>query len=500
MLPQPAADASRYTPPMRGNDGQGRPRDGFVTVMGLGRFGGGAGVARWLCERGERVLLTDLDDRTKLAGPLATLADLLVGGEGEGEPTPGRIVLRLGRHETTDFARAKAVVANVAVPTPERNPFLAAARDAGVPIQTEIRLTVEALEARGVRRIVGVTGSAGKSTTASLLRHLLEAPGRRASLGGNIGGSLLGGIDRLGPDDFVVLELSSAMLHWLRPDAGFPGQAGWSPPIGVLTNLAPNHLDWHGSLADYLEAKSRIRGGRFVSRFARESPEVAASLAAGHRDWWSRDARDGEPLRFDPARLPLALPGEHNRRNATLALVAAMEALDAAGERADPDALVARVASFRGLPHRLELVLERDGLRCYNDSKSTTPDATLRAIASFPDPARIHLIAGGYDKGSDLSPLRDLAPRLGRLYAIGQTAPNLLGPNASDCRDLETAVAEAAGRIASAGGEGILLLSPGCASWGTFTNFEERGERFRSLVATVFGGDAAAPREAALGA
>ena len=452
--------------------------------MGLGRFGGGAGVSRWLCSRGASVLLTDTADRASLEGPLATLGPLL-GGD---RPEPGRITLRLGEHREEDFASASLVVANVAVPDPRRNRFLDAARRAGVPIVTEIRLAIEELAHRGITRIAGITGSAGKSTTSALVRHLLGCGGRTSILGGNFGGSLLDGIDSLDREAFVTLELSSAMLDWLAAGAGSDADAGWSPPVAALTNLAVNHVDWHGSVEAYVAAKSQIRrdqraGDAFLTRFHLDAPETAREIARAAGDWWSAGAITGEPLPFDPDRLPLPLPGEHNRRNATLALLVAAASLRRAGMDADLDALAARLSEFRGLPHRLEVVLDRDGLLCVNDSKSTVPEATLLAVGSFPDPSRIHLIAGGYDKGSDLAPIRDLGPNLARLYAIGATGPALLGPNVSDSRDLETAVAEAASRMR--GGD-VLLLSPGCASWGQFVNFEARGERFRQLVGTMF--------------
>jgi UDP-N-acetylmuramoylalanine--D-glutamate ligase len=452
--------------------------------MGLGRFGGGAGVSRWLCARGASVLLTDMASRSELEEPLAALGDLLV----EGSPQPGRVALRLGEHREEDFTRTSLVVANVAVPRPEGNRFLRAARGAGVPIVTEIRLAVEELARRGITRIAGITGSAGKSTTSALVRHLLDGEGRRSVLGGNIGGSLLGEIDSLDPATFVTLELSSAMLGWLAAGAGSDSDRGWSPPVAGLTNLAVNHVDWHGTLGAYVGAKAQIRrdqrpGDAFVTRFAIESPDESRKIGLATVDWWSDGAITGDPLPFDLEGLPLPLPGEHNRRNATLAVLIAAESLRRAGEPVDFDLLAKRLAGFRGLPHRLEIVLERDGLRFVNDSKSTVPEATLLAIESFPDPSRIHLIAGGYDKGSDLSPIRELAPKLGRIYAIGQTGPALLGPNVSDSRVIEAAVDEAASRMREGD---VLLLSPGCASWGQFVNFEARGDRFRRLVESIF--------------
>jgi UDP-N-acetylmuramoylalanine--D-glutamate ligase len=256
----------------------------------------------------------------------------------------------------------------------------------------------------------------------------------------------------------------------------------------VLTNLAPNHVDWHGTFADYVRSKAGIRAGQrpgdaFVSLFAEEQPTDAAEVArlAGGA-WWERAALPAAAeLEALLASIDMPeVPGEHQRRNARLAVLACEAAIRAEGATPDRAKLVARLAGFRSLPHRMEYVGTHRGMRCFNDSKSTTPDATLLAIASFPDPARIHLIAGGYDKKVDLSAIRELAPRLAGLYAIGATAPQIApAAPALDCGTLDRAVQEAAAR----GQPGdVLLLSPACASWGQFTNYEHRGETFAALV------------------
>ncbi|MHC5115409.1 MAG: Mur ligase family protein [Planctomycetota bacterium] len=412
------------------------PRGKRVTVMGLGRFGGGLGVTRWLAEHGAEVLVTDAAEPASLAESTDALADLLA---------EGRVRLRLGEHVERDFTESDAVVVSPAVKRPWENPWLAAAERAGVTLTTEIGLLVERLDRA---RVIGVTGTAGKSTTAAMIHHLLGRSGVRSHLGGNIGGTLLPALGEIGARDWVVLELSSFMLHWLP---------GWSPHVAVLTNLAPNHLDWHGTFEHYAASKQQI--------FRDQGPD-------------DRGVRGDEVL--GAGTLPLRVPGPHNQRNGHVAIAAARHVIDLAPEEA-----AARLADFPGLPHRLELVGDDDDdRRWYNDSKSTTPEATVLAVAAFDEPQRVHLIAGGYDKGSDLSPIAALTERIAGLYAIGATGAELVAGSADpdrarSCDTLDRAVATARDRMAPGD---VLLLSPGCASWDQFTNYEERGDAFRRMA------------------
>lgn len=421
-------------------------RNKRVTVMGLGRFGGGGGVSRWLAGEGARVLVTDTQPAEKLTDSIADLREHV---------DAGRITLRLGEHRESDFTDCDFVVANPAVPMPWSNRYLNAALAANVPVKTEIRLLTERIDRR---RTIGVTGSAGKSTTTAMIHHILQRAGQRSHLGGNIGGSLLNDLAAIESNDWIVLELSSAMLHWLGEDVGFAAARGWSPHVAVLTNIKPNHIDWHGSFDHYSASKQNI---------------------------FRYQSAGDEPLTIDmlenPARpILLRIPGAHNQLNAHMAVAAVNRAVGLSLHDVEP-----LLADFPGLPHRLQFVAEIDGLRFYNDSKSTTPESTVLAVNAFPQQSKLYLIAGGYDKKIDLSAIARLASSLGGLYTIGATGKSLaaeaspIGNGAEFCETLDAAVGRALSRMEAGD---VLLLSPGCASWDQFTNYEERGEVFMDLL------------------
>ncbi len=440
-------------------------------VMGLGSFGGGLGVTRSLVAAGAKhIVVTDLAHAEKLAASLQALQPHIQAG---------RVSLQLGEHREADFRNAEVVIANPAVPQPWKNPLLLAARASGALVTTEIRLALDGLPSS---RVIGVTGSAGKSTTSAMITHILNGQGTTATLAGNIGGSLLENPPTLGSKDWLVAELSSAMLWWL---GGALSDQPWLPRIGVLTNLADNHIDWHGDANHYSQSKSCIRGAGqsvFLTRFENDDALAArkfAALPAGA--WWNNSTLDPTMESQPDLACQCNLPGVHNQRNALLAMQVAAAALRLDGVTPNASELSERLADFRGLPHRLALVHSANDVRWFDDSKATTPEATLLAVASFPDATRIHLIAGGSDKGSDLSGIASLAPHLAGLYAIGTTAPSLLRHGGHHCGTLEMAAQTI---VAALKPGDVVLLSPGCASFDQFGNYQERGNRFAALART----------------
>ena len=324
---------------------------------------------------------------------------------------------------------------------PREAPLVLAAHDRGIPVWSEVELGFRLLPDS---RFVGITGTNGKTTTTELLGAIFRAAGRDVTVAGNVGTPLTS----VREADWVVCELSSFQLEDVHD---------FACDVAVLLNLEPDHLDRHGSFAAYRDAKLRIferAGARIVPRgLGLEGIEFAAD-----------DPLPAEPL----------IRGAHNRENAAAATAAAR----AAG--IGDEAIAEGLRTFPGVPHRLELVAERGGVRYVNDSKATNVAAALRALAAYSDEP-VHLILGGSPKGEDFSPLAAaIGPNVRSVHLIGAEAPRLAEVIDGD-RDetLGAAVAHAA-RLARPGD--VVLLSPACASYDQFANFEERGETFRELV------------------
>lgn len=435
--------------------------DKRVVIMGLGRFGGGLGVTRWLVESGADVLVTDPADVDTLSASIDQLSDLI---------DTKRLNIAHGPHDPSMLDGADILVVNPAVPQPWKNPFINHANSIGLMITTEIEIAYRHLDPS---RIVAVTGSAGKSTTSAMIHHILSSVGHRSTLAGNIGGSLLSCLGELTDETYVVLELSSAMIYWLWGRDSI-NQAVPSPAVACITNYAPNHIDWHGDESHYLASKKQI--------IAALSSGQNAVLGESLKNWAHDTQADVHIVADEDKVSGCAIPGTHNAMNAAMARKAS--SVLTAPSLPQIEAMQLAVRTFSGLPHRLKRCHESEGVVFFNDSKSTIPQATCLAVDAVNEQVarnRIRLICGGYDKGSDLSSITALSSQIAGLYAIGATAPSLVGGSPGiNCETLEHAV-ELAIKQAIPGD--VVLLSPGCASWDQFTNYEERGEQFENLVA-----------------
>ncbi len=422
-----------------------------VTVFGLGHFGGGINVSKWLCAQGAKVLVTDKQSREYLKDSVAQLAGL-------------PIEFRLGEHRVENFTSADLVVISPAIPP--TNELLIATQKAGVPVTLEIALFIERCRAK----IIGVTATKGKSTTTSMLGDMLRQK-HAVHVGGNLGGSLLFDLPKIAPTDLVVLELSSYMLEHLRPRA-------WSPHVAVVGMIGRDHLTWHGGEEAYVDAKKNLVRFQSASDFAILNEESPASLGFA-------DQARSKVIRFDsksskPFDLPVA--GEHNQLNAQGAFAAAT----LFGVTWD-DAQRAMHA-YTPLPHRLQLVHESNGVKWINDSIATIPEAAIVAMRAYPKGTVIQII-GGDDKKLDMRAMcQALARECKAVLTIGLLGPQLAAmirvvsdrqAQLIECETLERAANEAR-KIAKPGD--VILLSTGCASYDQFHNFEERGEEFSSLA------------------
>jgi UDP-N-acetylmuramoylalanine--D-glutamate ligase len=405
-------------------------------VLGLARSGEAAALA--LVRRGVRV----------------------VGVDRNGELDAGRlresgVEVVLGAEDPVLVDDVDLLVKSPGIPS--EAPLVAAARARGVPVWSEVELGARIFE----NPLLGVTGTNGKTTTSELLGEIFRAAGRPVAVAGNVGRPLTGLDGSISGDTWIVCELSSFQLEDIDE---------LRPRVAVLLNLTPDHLDRHGDLETYRAAKLRI--------FENQRPDDVAVVPRGFQQIPGR-ARRVEFAADDPLPAEPRLPGAHNRENAAAATAAAR----AAG--IPDEAIGSALASFAGVPHRLELVRELDGVRWINDSKATNPEAAERALGAYPPGLRV--ILGGSRKGTPFGGLALRAREAGVscAYLIGESADELAealareGVRFRHSVDLERAVAEA---HADAEKGEVVLLSPACASYDQFENFEERGARFRQLV------------------
>jgi UDP-N-acetylmuramoylalanine--D-glutamate ligase len=444
-----------------------------AAVLGLGLSGRSA--CRALAASGARIWAWD-DDPTRRSAAAATgvaLVDLAI----------------------CNWERIDCLVLSPGIPLrhPRPHPVVRRARAAGVRVIGDVELLVESHPAQ---RLVGITGTNGKSTTTALVGTLLRHAGLAAQVGGNIGVPLLDLLPNAG-ENVYVLELSSYQLELTER---------LRCHVAVILNLSPDHLERHGGMDGYSRAKQRIlrnqkasdwavigvddaHGQGLADRLARRGRPRVVPVAVGRslaRGIYVVGGQLHDTLAAPDDAGPVAdlngvpsLRGAHNWQNAAAAYAVAR----ALGVPLRTAAL--GLARFEGLAHRMETVAHADGVQFVNDSKATNPEAAARSLACF---ERIHWIAGGRPKEASLDPLRPWLGRVRHAYLIGEAAAGFeqaLAPEIACTRsgDLATAVAQAAGAARREPGGGVVLLAPACASFDQFTNFEARGDAFRALVA-----------------
>jgi UDP-N-acetylmuramoylalanine--D-glutamate ligase len=395
-------------------------------VLGLARSGQAAALA--LARRGGRVVGVDR----------STALD-------SGRLEAAGVEVRLGSEEAALLEGMDVLIKSPGVPGDA--PLVTAARERGLPVWSEVELGARLLP----NPILGVTGTNGKTTTSELLGAILGAP-----VAGNVGRALTELEGEVPPDEWIVCELSSFQLEDIDV---------FRPRVAVLLNLEPDHLDRHATFAAYREAKLRI--------FANQRAEDTAVVPRGFAE--AGKARRVEFSADDELPAEPRMPGAHNRENAAAATAAA-RAAGASDER-----IAEALRTFPGVPHRLEEVARLKGVLYVNDSKATNAAAARRAIAAYDEP--LHVILGGLGKNESYADLAaDLRTKGARAYLIGAAADELAAALESRFErsgDLATAVRAAA--AAAQPGE-VVLLSPACASYDQFENFERRGEAFRRLV------------------
>ena len=433
-----------------------------VLVVGLGASGKAA--ARFAAVRGAQVTATDRRPQSELSEAAEEMAKL-------------NVRLELGGHPQKLFLEQDLIVPSPGVPW--NLPELEAARRTGVVVAGELEIASSALKGP----VIGVTGTNGKTTTTSLIGHIIETAGLPVATGGNLGTPVLEMVDASSDAHWNVLELSSFQLE---ATATFPVH------IAVVLNVTPDHLDRHGDLEAYAKAKGRI----FQAQTARDhavlhfDDPVCRTLAlqtAGTVNWFSRTGRNepgawvengwvllnGQPV----TALPLPIPGHHNLENA----LAAVTASSLAG--IGLEAMAKGLQTFRTAEHRLECVAEISGVAYYNDSKATNVDAAIKAVETFD--RGLWVILGGSEKGFSYTALRrPLRDRARGVLLIGESASRIE-------RELNGAVPlihagtllkamQYAHRHAESGD--TVLLSPACASFDQFKNYGERGRRFKEIV------------------
>lgn len=429
-----------------------------ITVMGLGLLGRGVGDAKYLAEAGADLIVTDLKSKEALAASVAQL---------EGYPN---VTLRLGEHKLEDFRNRDIILKAAGVPL--ESVYIDEAKKTGARIEMSASLFAQVA---GIP-VIGVTGTRGKSTVTYMLEAILRKAERNVLLGGNIRGvSNLALLEQVTGEEVALMELDSWQLQ------GF-GEAKRSPELAIFTTFYPDHMTYyHDDLDRYLEDKAQI----FLYQKEEDTLVLGSQMAAGLIETYAEGIRGRVVVAGDetlPKDWELVVPGEHNRYNAGIALAAA-RAYGIADE-VSKEALT----SFLGAPGRLELIALKQGVAYYNDTNSTTPQATIAALHAlgFDGDRRICLIMGGHDKNLDMNDLLALIPEttkhISLLSGTGTDRIRAKLPGVGVFGTLSAALEDAHAHAESGD---IILLSPAFSSFGMFKNEYDRGDQFNALVGTV---------------
>jgi UDP-N-acetylmuramoylalanine--D-glutamate ligase len=441
--------------------GKSRPplTGGPYLILGLARSGEAAALA--LRERGEQVMVCDTGRSPELEAAAGRLSQ-------------AGVEVHLDASGLALAARAGTLIKSPGVPA--HAPAALAARERGVPVLGEVELGWRLL----ANDFIAVTGTNGKTTTTEWIGHIHRDAAAPVAVAGNVGTAVTSLVGRLDPAATLVCEVSSFQLE---------DTVSFAPEVAVLTNLEPDHLDRHGTFADYVAAKLKVFANQGNDDVA-VAPEglgiedlggCARRVCFGVGPEAEVSARAGQVWWRDEVLLPAAevsLPGAHNLANAMAAAAACL------ARGLAPDDVARGLRTFPGVAHRLELIATRDGVAFVNDSKATNVASTLVALRSYP--GGVHLIAGGRGKQQDFAPLAPVvAERCAAVYLIGEATPDLrsalrpAGVPVHECGDLARAIERA--RPAARPGDTV-LLSPACASYDQYRDFEARGDHFRALV------------------
>ena len=428
-----------------------------ITLMGLGLLGRGVGDARFLAQCGALLTVTDLKSEAELESPLQEL-----------KAFPS-ITYHLGDHRLEDFQNKDLIIKAAGVPLD--SPFVAEAKKNAIPVRMSADLFAELSGAM----IVGITGTRGKSTVAHLIAHILKTAGRKVLLGGNIRGiSTLAQLEEVTPQTIAVLELDSWQLQ------GF-GEIKVSPHIVVFTTFMPDHMNYYkNSMKLYFADKANI----FINQQQKDFLILGEQVAPAINEYGYQSKIKSQTIVAGTKDIPsdwtLEIPGEHNRANAGTAAAAA-RALGI-----EENNIQKAIESFEGVPGRLQLIKEIRGIKIYNDTTATVPEATLAALRAVGDTTKknIVLIMGGADKNLDMRALIAEIPKYcKKVLLLAGTGTERIKNELTGARVYDSLAGAVHDALQSAEAGDVALLSPAFASFGMFKNEYDRGEQFNSLVA-----------------